>query len=82
MYHYHDEVADTLADTVSHVATKSLEDDSLLTSAQIHTMQLLQNILNNDQMKEEAVKFVMRKRFEEMRWFNSAKLNARKMLEL
>ena len=49
-----------VADTVSQVATKSLKDDELLTSATMHTKQLITDLLNDGDVQMQAEKFVKR----------------------
>lgn len=60
LYFFPEEVTDAVADTVSHLASKSLEDDRMITSAQLQTKVLIHNILNDEQMQKETVQFVKR----------------------
>merc|ERR1719322_1105505 len=58
LYFFRKEVTDVVADTVSHVASKSLEDDCLLTSAQSQGKILITNIFNDIEMQNQATIFV------------------------
>ena len=61
LYFFRKEVTDVVADTVSHVASKSLEDDCLLTSAQSQGKILITNIFNDIEMQNQATIFVTSK---------------------
>ncbi|XP_076800477.1 uncharacterized protein LOC143445330 [Clavelina lepadiformis] len=58
LYSYRDEMRIMMADEVSHVASRSLEDDKLLSNAEQLSKDVLNNILHDDSMKESAAVFL------------------------
>jgi len=60
LYLFKEEVQGAVADTVSQVATKSLGDGELRTSAALHTKQLITDLLNDGDVQRQAENFVKR----------------------